>query len=108
MSTTFVSQDVWPQLTKAVRGSRQPCAVAVAYFGAGASTGQCPAYPHAAAGKPFGFLCLPGAASPAAAAGQNAGTGLGPGRLEAIAPGWRDRRCVLCAGFVEHLGRVEL
>lgn len=37
MSTVFITQDIWPQLSKAVRGSRQPCAVAVAYFGAGAS-----------------------------------------------------------------------
>lgn len=37
MSTVFITQDIWPQLTTAVRGSRQPCAVAVAYFGAGAS-----------------------------------------------------------------------
>jgi hypothetical protein len=36
MSTTFVSQDIWPTLTKAVRGCRQGCAVAVAYFGKGA------------------------------------------------------------------------
>jgi hypothetical protein len=36
VSTVFVSQNIWPQLTKAVRGSRQRCAVAVAYFGAGA------------------------------------------------------------------------
>lgn len=37
MSTTFVSQNIWSQLTKAVSDSRKPCAVAVAYFGAGAS-----------------------------------------------------------------------
>jgi hypothetical protein len=37
MSTVFVRQGIWPQLTKAVSGSRQPCAVAVAYFGKGAS-----------------------------------------------------------------------
>jgi hypothetical protein len=36
MSTTLLTQDIWPQLTSAVRGSRQRCAVAVAYFGAGA------------------------------------------------------------------------
>jgi len=36
MSTVFITQDIWPQLTKAVRGSRQPCSVAVAYFGKGA------------------------------------------------------------------------
>lgn len=37
MSTAFVSQGIWPQLTKAARRSRQRCDVAVAYFGAGAS-----------------------------------------------------------------------
>jgi hypothetical protein len=37
MSTTLVTQDIWPQLTKVARSARQPCAVAVAYFGAGAS-----------------------------------------------------------------------
>lgn len=37
MTTAFLSQNVWPQLTKAARGSRQRCAVAVAYFGKGAS-----------------------------------------------------------------------
>ena len=37
MTTAFLSQDIWPQLTKAVRGSRQRCDVAVAYLGAGAS-----------------------------------------------------------------------
>lgn len=37
MSSEFIAQDIWPQLTKAVRGSRQSCAVAVAYFGKGAS-----------------------------------------------------------------------
>lgn len=37
MSTVFITQDIWPQLTKAVRGSKRPCAVAVAYFAAGAS-----------------------------------------------------------------------
>jgi hypothetical protein len=37
MSTTLLTQDIWPQLTKIARGTRQPCAVAVAYFGAGAS-----------------------------------------------------------------------
>ena len=37
MSTVFITQDIWPQLTRAVRGSRQSCAVAVAYFGKGAS-----------------------------------------------------------------------
>lgn len=38
MSTVFITQHIWPQLTKAVRGSRQSCAVAVAYFGKGAGT----------------------------------------------------------------------
>lgn len=38
MSTVFISRDIWPQLTKAVRGSRQRCSVAVAYFGKGASS----------------------------------------------------------------------
>jgi hypothetical protein len=37
MTTVFVSKGIWPQLTKAVRNSRQRCVVAVAYFGAGAS-----------------------------------------------------------------------
>ncbi len=37
MSTRFISQDIWPQLTAAVRASRQACYVAVAYFGQGAS-----------------------------------------------------------------------
>lgn len=37
MSTEFITRDIWPQLTKAVRGSGQACAVAVAYFGKGAS-----------------------------------------------------------------------
>ena len=37
MSTNFITQNIWPQLTKAVRGSRQRATVAVAYFGAGAS-----------------------------------------------------------------------
>ena len=36
MSTVFITHAIWPQLTNAVRGSRQSCAVAVAYFGAGA------------------------------------------------------------------------
>lgn len=36
MTTAFLSREIWPQLTKSVRGSRQRCAVAVAYFGAGA------------------------------------------------------------------------
>jgi len=37
MSTEFITRDIWPQLTKAVSGSGQACAVAVAYFGKGAS-----------------------------------------------------------------------
>jgi hypothetical protein len=37
MSTVFVSQDIWPDLTKAVSNCRQRCAVAVAYLGSGAS-----------------------------------------------------------------------
>ncbi len=37
MSTTLIAEDIWPLLTKAVSGSKQHCAVAVAYFGAGAS-----------------------------------------------------------------------
>ncbi len=37
MSTDLVTQGIWPKLTKAVRRSRQPCAVAVAYFGKGAT-----------------------------------------------------------------------
>jgi hypothetical protein len=37
MTTAFLSGDIWPQLRKAARGSRQRCAVAVAYFGKGAS-----------------------------------------------------------------------
>lgn len=36
MSTVFVTQDIWPQLTKTVRASQRRCDVAVAYFGAGA------------------------------------------------------------------------
>jgi hypothetical protein len=37
MRTVFITQDIWRQLTKAARGSGQRAAVAVAYFGAGAS-----------------------------------------------------------------------
>lgn len=37
MSTAFLGRGIWRQLTKAARGSRQRCAVAVAYFGKGAS-----------------------------------------------------------------------
>jgi hypothetical protein len=36
VSITFISQNIWPQLTKAVRDSQNRCAVAVAYFGKGA------------------------------------------------------------------------
>lgn len=37
MTTIFLCNDIWSRLTKGARGSRQRCAVAVAYFGAGAS-----------------------------------------------------------------------
>ena len=37
MSTEFLGRNIWPQLTKAVRASRQPSQVAVAYFSQGAS-----------------------------------------------------------------------
>lgn len=37
MSTDFIACDIWPQIKSATRVSRQRCAVAVAYFGAGAS-----------------------------------------------------------------------
>jgi len=37
VSTTFVSQNIWPRLSKEARESRQRCVVAVAYLGAGAS-----------------------------------------------------------------------
>jgi hypothetical protein len=37
MTTAFLSRDIWPQLTKATRRCSQGCAVAVAYFGQGAS-----------------------------------------------------------------------
>ncbi|MDX6767067.1 MAG: phospholipase D family protein [Candidatus Methylacidiphilales bacterium] len=37
MSANFIAGDVWPQLTKAARSTQQRCAVAVAYFGKGAS-----------------------------------------------------------------------
>lgn len=37
MTTTFLSSDIWPQLEDAARTARVRCAVAVAYFGAGAS-----------------------------------------------------------------------
>lgn len=37
MTTDFLSQDIWPNLTKAVGSSKQRCAAAVAYLGAGAS-----------------------------------------------------------------------
>ena len=36
MSTVFITQDIWPQLTRAARASKQRGAVAVAYFGKGA------------------------------------------------------------------------
>lgn len=37
MTAAFLSRNIWPQISKAVRGSRQRSAVAVAYFGKGAS-----------------------------------------------------------------------
>jgi hypothetical protein len=37
MTSEFLSRDIWPKITKAVRCSRQRCEVAVAYFGKGAS-----------------------------------------------------------------------
>lgn len=37
MSSRFLADDIWPQLTKAARASKQPCDIAVAYLGAGAS-----------------------------------------------------------------------
>ena len=37
MSTAFLSQGIWPEITKTVRASRKRCFVAVAYFGAGSS-----------------------------------------------------------------------
>lgn len=37
MSTEFIAGRLWPQVTQAARQSRQRCAVAVAYFGQGAS-----------------------------------------------------------------------
>ena len=37
MSTVFLTQDIWPQLTKAISETRLRCAVAVAYFGKDAS-----------------------------------------------------------------------
>jgi hypothetical protein len=37
MSTVFVTQDIWPELSKAVGRAKKRCIVAVAYFGAGAS-----------------------------------------------------------------------
>src|SRR5689334_11584060 len=37
MSTSFITHQLWPQLTSAARGSSQRCSVAVAYFGAGAN-----------------------------------------------------------------------
>ena len=35
-NTTFLNLNIWPKLRAAVRGCKQPCFVAVAYFGAGA------------------------------------------------------------------------
>lgn len=37
MSIRFMADDIWPQLTKAARTSKQRCDVAVAYLGVGAS-----------------------------------------------------------------------
>ncbi len=37
MSTILITRGIWPHLTAAVRSAQQPCAVAVAYVGAGAS-----------------------------------------------------------------------
>lgn len=37
MSTEFLAETLWPELKKTARASRQRCAVAVAYFGKGAS-----------------------------------------------------------------------
>jgi hypothetical protein len=37
MTTALLSREIWPQLSKAARGSRRRCAVAVAYFGKGGS-----------------------------------------------------------------------
>src|SRR5947209_1042208 len=37
MSTVFISERIWPELTKAVRGCRLTCQAAVAYFGQGAA-----------------------------------------------------------------------
>lgn len=37
MSTVFLSQGIWPEITKTVHASRKRCFVAVAYFGGGSS-----------------------------------------------------------------------
>jgi len=37
MTTTFLSQDIWPEITNAVRATQKSCLAAVAYFGAGSS-----------------------------------------------------------------------
>jgi PLD-like domain len=37
MSTVLLTQAIWPELTKAARGTLRPCTAAVAYFGSGAS-----------------------------------------------------------------------
>jgi len=37
MTTAFLSQDVWPEMTTAVRATKTSCLAAVAYFGEGAS-----------------------------------------------------------------------
>src|SRR6516164_8789625 len=33
MSSTFLSGAIWPRITKAIKGTKQPCYAAVAYFG---------------------------------------------------------------------------
>jgi len=37
MKTIFLGGEVWPELTRAAKSAKQPCDVAVAYFGKGAS-----------------------------------------------------------------------
>jgi len=37
MTTALLTQEIWPEITEAVRASKKPCAAAVAYFGAGSS-----------------------------------------------------------------------
>lgn len=38
MAAAFITQNIWPEITKVVRHAKKPCHVAVAYFGAGASS----------------------------------------------------------------------